>query len=268
MKGIFVAGILTTLSMQCFAEGNPWLIAPGDTNLSISYVSQKSDKFFLADKKMDMPIEQQTLWLSVNYGLTDNLAFDHKLGYAKNSTGDNAEVSDRADASLGLTWRFHDEFLHDNPYPSAALRMGAIIKGNYEDGNVNSIGDGASGVEFSLLLGKVVTNQFAVSGEIGYRNRNNNVPDEYLLTINAFYNLSNKLFLSTGYYYVNADSDVDIGDAGFSFSELDEDSETITIGASYQFTESILAGIDAGRVIDGRNTAINDIWSVNIAYSF
>jgi len=267
---IITASVLMALSSYCFAEGNPWLLTPGEVDVNISYVNQDAGSFYLADEKTDIDIVQNTYWLGVKYGISDNLALDFKTGYAQNEfSGDT--VSARTDSTLGLTWRFNDEFINDDNYPSAALRFAVIAKGNYDVGTINAIGDGASGFETSLLLGKAFTDRFAVSGELGYRNRNNNVPDEFLLTANTFYNLTDRFSVSAGYYYINSDSNLDIGDPGFSpddFPIVNEDSETIGVGASFQINDSMYAGIDIAKVIDGRNTAKNDIMAVNIGYSF
>ncbi|MBL1278564.1 MAG: MtrB/PioB family outer membrane beta-barrel protein [Ectothiorhodospiraceae bacterium] len=271
MNRIITASVLMALSSTGFAEGNPWLLTPGDVDINISYVNQDADSFYLADKETDIDIVQNTVWLGVKYGISDDLALDFKTGYAKNKFKGASDVSDRTDSTLGLTWRFNDEFISDNNYPSAALRFAIIAAGSYDVGTVNAIGDGASGFETSLLLGRAITDKFAVSGEIGYRNRDNSVPDELLLTVNTFYNVSNQFSVSAGYYYVDSDSNLDIAGPGFSpdkFPIVDEDSETVSLGASFQINDSMYIGLDIAKVIDGRNTSKNDITAINYGYTF
>ena len=268
---IITVSVLLALSSTVYAEGSPWLLTPGDVDVNISYVNQDADSFYLAGKKTDIDIVQNTYWLGVKYGFSDNLALDFKTGFAKNKLKGASEISDRTDSTLGLTWRFNDEFINNNNYPSAALRFAIISEGNYDVGFVNAIGDGASGFETSLLLGKAITDKFAVSGEIGYRNRDNNVPDELLITANTFYNLTDQFSVSAGYYYVNSDSNLDIAGPGFSpdkFPIVDEDSETISIGSSFQINRSMYIGLDFAKVNNGRNTSKNDIAAVNIGYIF
>ena len=273
MKRIY-AGLSFFVAGQCMASGSPWLLNPGATSLNIAYVNQYADRFWLGSDQAPVPggdIEQDTVWLSIDRGLTDNLALDLRTGFARSDQASAPGDDGRTDSYLGLTWRFHDEFLSDSGLPSAALRVGGILKGNYDTGTISAIGDGASGVEASLILGKVLTDKLAVSGEFGYRWREDDVPYDLIYKANVFYNLTPALGLSAGYQYIDAESGLDIGGPGFTpdrFPEVEEDQEIISFGATFNVNQELSLGVDVGQVIDGRNAAKSDIASFNIGYTF
>ena len=66
----------------------------------------------------------------------------------------------------------------------------------------------------SLIAGKILDNRFALSAEVGRRERNDNVPGETFLNAAAYMLVSPKLSLSVQYHNTLSDGDLDIGGPG------------------------------------------------------
>ena len=100
--------------------------------------------------------------------------------------------------------------------PSIAVRLGGIKSGSYDAGYINSIGDGAEGVEFSGIIGKFITDNIAVSGEVGYRFRQD-IPDNIFVRLSGGVLLMDRVGVNVNYDMTNAESGLDISvDPDFS----------------------------------------------------
>ena len=282
----FMVLTITAMGSSAFADGvSPWLPAPGAGFVNLSYVSQNANEFYRADRIVPTPgpnpgqnLGQHTVWLNGMYGLSDAVAIDFRVGAAKSyysppipPTGGRDNYTGVTDTNIGVTWRVVDELLCPS-LPSIALRGGAIIEGSYTPGFINSIGDGASGLEVSALAGKYFADMFAVSGEVGYRDRDEDVPSD------LFFNVSGGLLfenigLGVNYKLVDAQSGLQIGGAGFSpvtrvFPRLEEDIQFLSGTVSLNVSDQTNIGITYGEVIDGRNTSKSKVFSVTMGYQF
>ena len=282
---------VTVTATPAFAEGSPWLPAPGAGTISVSYVSQEATEFYRAAVKGPTPaggheLGQQTLWATGTYGISDALALDFRVGTAESSfmAGPSApfppkeNLSGLQDVNAGLVWRFRDEVVSSGP--SLALRAAAIIGGSYTTGYISSLGDGGDGGEVSLLIGKYIGERGALSAELGYRHRNSNIPADTFLNLSAGVLVGDRVGLNLGYRMIDAESSgLDIGVPPFSparFPELQEDIElvlgTISIGLQSGTTPRAIA-VDSlaftyGSVVGGRNTAVSDVFSISIGFNF
>ncbi|MCY3641890.1 MAG: hypothetical protein OXH37_12835 [Gammaproteobacteria bacterium] len=279
MRALATLPLILLLSTPTWAaDGSPWLPVPKSGSLNLSYVSESAKKFYRGKARRDLPfqkIDQDTFWLSGDYGLTDSVALDFQVG--------RADVSGKApsppgppdqdgitDINFGMTWRVVDEDINLGA-PSVALRVGATISSDYNAGVPTAIGDDASGVEASLIVGKIMGGRFALSGEIGHRTRDNKVPDETFLNAKAFLVASPRLILNAQYHNTMAGGSLDIGDPGFNFGrfpETTEDIERIGLGATFNATPQLGLGLNWFTVIDGRNTADFDAVAATVSYTF
>jgi hypothetical protein len=87
MRRVATCAILSLLPLSSFADGSPWLPIPESGTASFSYVFQTADEFYRADQKKSTPaggtdIDQHTLWANLNYGLSEDVAVDLRMGYA------------------------------------------------------------------------------------------------------------------------------------------------------------------------------------------
>lgn len=275
MKKAIVSGLLLSAPFTVMAEGSPWLINPGDTNVQITSVQQEADEFWAGDNKNPTPgngdVTLDTVFVSINHGLTDDLALDLRFGYSESDTAVAPSENDFSDTTLGLTWRLHDEFLSESSAPSVAVRVAATIAGGYETSSISAIGDGANGVEASLLVGKVLSERLAVAADIGYRYRDGDVDDELLFNLSGTYFVTPSLSATLAYHLVDSRGDLDIGGPGFTperFDEVEEDIESVELSLAYALTPSISLNVGYAEIIDGRNTPKSDVVIAGIGFSF
>lgn len=275
MKALTILPLALFLSLPAWADGSPWLPVPKSGSLNLSYVTESTKKYYRGKTRGNFggqKLDQDTLWLAGNYGLTDSLALDIQVGRADVSAKAPAlpDKDGFADVNLGVTWRFVDEDVSLGA-PSVALRVGATIASGYDTDVPTAIGDNASGVEASLIVGKILGGRFALSGEIGHRTRDNKVPDETFLNAKAFLVVSPQLILNAQYHNTMAGGSLDIGGPGFNpsrFPETSEDIERIGFGAMFNATPQLGFGLNWFTVIDGRNTADFDAVAATVSYTF
>ena len=273
-KKILVAAGMTfslTLPAIAVADGSPWLPVPGSTQISLGYINQTGDEFYLGTAEMPLPekLKQDTYSIGAQYGLTDAIAINARLNYAKINFGPASE-SALADSSIGFNWRVYDEFEHASA-PTITLRGAAIIAGDYETGKIDAIGDGASGLELSVLAGKYLMPNLTVAGEFGYHYRSGDVPGDLWFSANAGYSLASFVSVSAGYITTRSFGDLDIGGPGFSpprFPEVQEDRDLISVGAAFSVASSTSLNVNYGTVVSGRNTTKADVWGISVVTSF
>ena len=280
--------VTTAIGSSAFADGiSPWLPAPGAGFINLSYVSQNANEFYVGDKQRGTPpnnmtttpgpnLGQHTVWVNGMYGLSDAVAIDFRVGAARSyasagPTGGRDKYSGVTDTNIGVTWRIVDELVNPS-LPSIALRGGAIIEGSYAAGYINSIGDGASGLEVSALAGKYFADRFAVSGEVGYRVRDEDVPSDVFVNVSGGVLLDN-IGLSINYKLVDAQSGLQIGVPPFSptarvFPRVEEDIQFLSGTVSLNVSDQMNLGVTYGEVIDGRNTSKSKVFSVTMGYLF
>ena len=285
--------VMTAIGSSAFADGvSPWLPAPGAGFVNLSYVTQNANEFYVGDQKKGTPprqatppgpnLGQHTFWVNGMYGWSDAVAIDFRVGLARSyfspnfppnmdPTGGRDNYSGVTDTNIGVTWRVADELVNPS-LPSIALRAGAIIEGSYTPGYINSIGDGASGLEVSALAGKYFADMFAVSGEVGYRVRDEDVPSDIFLNVSGGMLFEN-IGLSVNYKLVDAQSGLQIGGPGFSgtgrvFPKLEEDIQFLSGTVSLNVSDQTNIGITYGEVIDGRNTSKSKVFSMTMGYLF
>ncbi len=275
MKSLIATGLVLAMSQACMADGTPWLSEPGSTQFSFTQVQQSSDEFYKKNDTTNLQaatgldeLVLDTTWLGLNYGLNDDLALDVKTGYAKNKNENGL-----ADTTVGVSWRLVDEFISYNNVPSTVVRAAVILQGDYETGSPSAVGDGADGLELSVIMGKFISPKIAVSGELGYRGRNSDVPDDAFFKIGAYALPVPGISLSINYSRTDALDGINIGEEGFvengvvNFHKLEEDSELVDLGFSYSPTQQLNLGFNVGTVIDGKNTAKSDVFAFTLGYS-
>ena len=295
------SGLLACLSAQpALAQGSPWIAEPGTGSINISYVHQNAHEYFRQTVKgkgalgaTDANLAQNTVWLGVNYALHDAVALDVQSAWAQSfvagavgPAGGQESYSGLFDSNIAITWRIVDELISDAP--SIAVRVGAILSGNYDTGYINSLGDGGNGVEASLLLGKF-WDAAGVSAEIGYRNRTStevnpmavgagmsvaemvDIPEDMFFNLGLFVPTGSRVTIGVDYRMVNALSGIQLGGEGFSpsrFPGLEEDSHIVGGRVIANVTEYVSVNGFFGQVVKGRNTAASRIFGVGLSYGF
>ena len=280
------------------ADGSVWLPTPGTGSMTVSYVSQSADNMWVG-KNGPNPIpfqglDQSTITVNGTYGYSDAVSIDVSIGRSEVSPKHGRPIplstDGLTDAELGVTWRFLDEVVTGGP--SAALRIGAILAGNYEVGGPGpaevggdarrvgagptAIGDGANGIEISGIIGKVFNDRFALSAELGLRNRPGEVPRETFMNFDAHLIASERLVLSAQYHIQASSGDIDIGPPPGpgahgrhwdQFPFVAEDINRVALGGTLVL-DSVDVGLHWFKVLDGRNTAEFDAFGGTLTYNF
>ena len=293
MKNTFAAlagtcALLAVATAPAFAEGSPWLPAPGSGTVTFSYVSQEATDYERSERWRSMSgaesttirlagtLGLDTVWVNGTYGISDALALDFQVGTSDSQYPGNGpkhptkdDLSGLQDARAGLTWRFRDEVTSSGP--SMALRVGAILAGDYDTGYINSLGDGGDGAEVSLLIGRYVGERGVLSGEVGYRYRGDDIPEDIILNLTAGVLVGNRVGLSVGYRMTDGGSGLDIGVPPFSparFPELQEDIDLLYGTVNVGLTGRANLGLTYGEVVSGRNTPNSEVFGLSVGFSF
>jgi hypothetical protein len=274
LRAAIAIGLAFTAGSAFASDQSPWVNASGSGRVTLGYGDQSADRFYAGDSEMDLPadLEMQTTFLSASYGITDRLSVDAQFAYGETDFPVNPVLSPQGglsgivDSKIGLRYAFYNE-----NGAALTLRAAAIIEGDYETGAISAVGDGGSGAEVAFLAGKALESGFAISGELGYRTRGNDVPDDWFGAVTGSYAFNDRFGAYLGYQFVRADGDLDIGAPGFSparFPEVDEEYDLVHGGLSVNFNENWGVSAGYGSKIDGRNTAKSDFWNVSLSYSF
>ena len=288
---IAISGIIAVFGYLPLANaGNSaWLPAPGGGSVSLSLIYQSAEEYWSGSSKAPNGgalgdgnnLTQGTATIQVKYGLMDSVALDLAVGASRASkVGTGPKKSDDengiTDVKAGVTVRLVDEAVTQSA-PSIAVRIGGIVGGNYDTGYINSIGDGGDGVEFSGIVGRFLSDNFAVSGELGYRFLNQDIPDVIFADVTGTLILADMFGVSFNYTMENARDAIDLGGTGFGiegvpnrkrFWLVEEDFHAIGSTLTFLTGDSTSISGSYARVIAGRNTGEFNIFAVSLGYSF
>lgn len=245
------------------------------------------DEFWTGQSKVSNPpngesLNQYTGFLSMEYGILPRLAADLTLGYTGTDTDAFGADSDSglADTQIGLRYLLLEE---QDVRPAVGIRLGGVIAGSYDENLPFSAGDGAHGLEASLLLGKRFGESgFGAYGDLGYRFREAYVPEDLFGSVGLFkefeqvFHEADAITVSAGYRHVQGLHGLNIGGAGFDpslgpssgfpalreINMLVEGSVGYTdqCGRFYQFTTA--------KTVDGRNTGDKWIFLLTVSLPF
>ncbi len=281
MKKLTLAGalILAGVSGSAFAEGtSPWLPIPGQLAVSFGFSDQSGDSAYIGTDELDIDqitgggadeFERQTSTVSFSYGITDSLAFDAVLAYAEVDSGRADSDKGLGDSLLGLSWRITDEYVQTD-LPTITLRVGVIVNGDYDGARLASIGKDANAVEFAAIVGKSITPWLSLSAQAGVQDYDDDVPTYYFYELGAHFTPAPGWSIGLGYAEKEGDTDLDIGEPGFSparFQEVAEERSMVKASVGYGFGNQGIALL-YNQVVDGRNTVEDDSIGLSYTYAF
>jgi len=266
---------------------HPWLIAEGQSVISVSYVSESFDQKWLANVRSAIPeISQQTVWVYFGKGLSDTMMIDVLTGYVSSSWDNNPTLGDIdgfTDTRFRIRWNLRNEFYEDGG-PTISVSSGVIFRGTYKrsqltdvnndtilEPNVHSPGDKAHGVELAAQFGKSLTDAISISAELGYRWRFNDVPNDLLMNVGLYYAMTDRISLRAVYSLVEGQSGPDIGTAGVNpnvFHTTKEEIEGVEFAVDFALTGGHSVGFGIADVLDGRNTGDSSIYHISYSRSF
>ena len=281
---LFATFSLYASAAACLGQ-SVWLPNDGQFKATPGFTFSTFDEFWVSKDKVDNPpagdpLRQYTGYVSMEYGIMANLAADVTVGYTATQTdsfGGDASDDGMIDTSIGLRYRLIDErksALHWAP--SVALRVGGVIPGTYDENLPFSAGDGAYALETSLLFGKTFGQSgFGVYGDIGYRWRENPVPNDLFFSAGIFQQIG-RFTASAGYRQIQGLSCIDIDDADFDpaagashgFPALKEINQLVEVGLSFTDKGSRNYQLSVAKSVDGRNTGDKWVVGFNITFPF
>jgi hypothetical protein len=275
---VSVTAIGVLFWVSAAGASSPWLQEEGHLEASSGVIYESFDEFYRGSVRTDFPLgefQQVTAVLSFEYGLLDNVNMDLSLGYVR-AFGGVMTNDGLMDTTLGIKFRVLDEFAWDSPWvPSVAFRFGGIFKGTYEADGANFPGipgDAASGFEGELAVGKLgLPLGVGLTGNLGVRAREKNVPIEWHLRVGAFKTFFDCVTLGLAYDQWSAISGLDIGGPGFSpdaFRELKEISKNIETSIGYSDPKGRYLGFYYVKNVGGRNTGIRDSFGFSLSAPF
>ena len=275
MKKLLTTILFCSCSPAVLAEGSPWVPSDGEFRVSAELLTGSSDDFFIGDVSTNLggDIDGTFLWFNGAYGYDDRWAFDIRAGYAQSQFETNPiEQEDFSDTSVGVTYQFINEFAVESGLPTISVRAGYTVGGDYETDVIDAIGDGASGFDLSLLVGKTLNDQFTVAGDLTYRQRDDDVADAVKYLLSGFYNTPVPgLGLSLGVGGSRTDSDINFGDLDFTFDQFpqtDRDLDVLIGGANYGFENGIGLSLSYLALLDGTNVSDTDVTTFSFSYSY
>lgn len=222
-----IAGELPTLtlagaSLLLLAPGDSraqsaWLPPAGQVVVGTQYVFETYRELYGARRqpvRLRDDVNQHTFFLTGEYGLGARWAVDATIGFVTTETtafgpGFSSD-SGLADSRFGLRYGLANEFESASAWaPTVTARVGGIAAGTYS--YLSPAGDGASGGESSLLLGKVLPGLgVGLHAEVGYRVREEPVADEYFAVLGVFKRID-EVVLSAGIRHTQAVSGQNLG---------------------------------------------------------
>lgn len=280
IRSIFCA-MLVAAPLMSFAEGDsPWLPIPGQLALGVSHTRQSGDNAYIGDQKLSLKaitngagdkFERTNTSLRLGYGISDSLAVDATIGWGDVKAGAADSDSGMLDSIVGVNWRVLDELENPDLF-TLTLRSAVILKGDYEGGRLAGLGNGANGFELAVIAGKQLTSSWSVSAEVGFQDRDKEVPDATFIEFGTSYRFAPQWVGSLGYGLKRYSGHLDIGGPGFSpekFQKVREERDVIKFGLGYAWTGNQAVGLGLGKLLNGRNTTRDDyIVSLNYTYGF
>lgn len=194
-----------------------WLPPAGQFVVGTQYVFETYRELHGARRqpvRLRDDVNQHTFSLTGEYGLGARWAVDATIGYVTTDTtafgpGFSSD-SGLADSRFGLRYGLANEFDSASAWaPTVTARVGGIAAGTYS--YLSPAGDGASGGESSLLLGKILPGLgVGLHAEVGYRVREEPVADEYFAVLGVFKRID-EVVLSAGIRHTQAVSGQNLG---------------------------------------------------------
>jgi hypothetical protein len=285
MKRILIGSFAIALAGNAaYAQLSAYTPPRNQLVVTAAYQYQFYDAFWVGKNKVDLGAatgydeqRQHSTYLTLEYGVLENLALDVTFGYSWTEfhDGPGPDLTDDGwtDTTFGIRYRVLDERKFTCPVvPTLTLRVGGIVAGTYDENFPFSSGDGADGVETSALLGKQLCPGLGLYGEIGYRWRDSDVPDDLFGAVGLSVTYIPNLTLSVGYRHTEGQSGPDIGDPGFGvdfgFPQTKEVDQRIEASLAYTDHGGRNYAFYFAQTLEGRNTGEKSIFGVSISIPF
>jgi hypothetical protein len=268
-----LAGVCLLLGTVSSHAQSAWLPASGRVVVGTQYIFETYRELFGAKRqpiRLGDDVDQHTFQLTGQYGLDANWALDATIGFVSVDTaafGKSISTdSGLADSRLGIRHCLVNEFETSAEWaPTVTLRLGGIAAGTYN--YLSLAGDGAYGFESSVMVGKTLPQWgVGVHSELGYRVRDNPVPDEYYAVLGVFKRID-EVVLSAGVRHTQAVSGESLGQGRLFWPRHKEVVDQFEAGIG------LLDGprtyqIFSAYAFDGKNTGRRLVVGVGVNWGF
>ena len=283
MKRIFLTSFAVALAANAaHAQLSAYTPERNQLIASVAYQYQRYDEFWAGTNSVSLKLatgfreqQQHSTFLTLEYGILDDLALDVTVGYSWTTFvgGPGKDLTDDGltDTSFGLRYRAIDERKFAW-LPTITLRVGGVINGTYDEAFPFSSGDGADAIETSALLAKQLCPGLGLYGELGYRWRNNDVPDDLFGAVGLAVTYIKDVTLSVGYRHTEGQSGPDIGSPGFGtafgFPQVKEVDQRIEASLGYTDQGGRSYSLYFGQTLVGQNTGEKSIFGLSVSIPF
>lgn len=267
--------LITSLSGSYAWAASPWLPGAGKVSLTETFASDSFLDYRQGATPRVLPLsyDQHTQITSIEYGLKDNITIDVETGHTSADFKGN-QTSGVMDSVVGFRWaaKKGERWVF-------TVRGAAIIRGSYDVTTVGnwSAGDKASGVQGSGIFGYMLPKGFFTFTELGYRVRNNHVPQDFFGNGGLGY-YAKGFTLTTDYQTSRSINGVDIsgGLPKFNppyftaamfpwtkkiFGAVDE-------SIAYGFRNGLSLGFTYSKMLHGRNVGLKDVFAGSVGFTF
>lgn len=270
---LFLALFLALPASLARAQGDTgFLRGEGRVDAALSYTRDYYDEFWVGDMKVSDPgvgeVDRETGSLYVAYGLTNDLDLVMNASYVEAETDGTIAFEDQDDLQdlyLGAKWRAYATGIGTGMFSALLAPSVKLPMTDYEDNDVTAIGDGQVDLRFRGIL-HYQWSAFFGSLESGYDVRNGAPEDEVPLHITLGGTLADRVTLMPFYSLVRSQGGPDIGDPGFRFRAVEEESDRIGISAYARLTRGFGLSAMWRTTTDGMNTGEADTYSFGLVY--
>ena len=283
MKKIILASLAAALAADA-AHAQLSAYTPERNQLisTIAYQYQRYGDFWVGETNIPLKLatgfreqRQHATFLTLEYGILDDLALDVTVGYSwtefTGGPGGNLTDDGFTDTSFGLRYRVVDE-RKITALPTITLRVGGILAGTYDEAFPFSSGDGADGFETSALLARQLCPGLGLYGEIGYRWRDSDVPDDLFGAAGLAVTYIPNVTLSVGYRHTEGQGGPDIGAPGFGttfgFPQVKEVDQRLETSLAYTDGGGRNYAVYFAQTLNGRNTGEKSIFGISVSIPF
>jgi hypothetical protein len=270
LRILFCWSILSA-AYACHAQ-SPYLPDSGKGTVTVGYSYSTYDAFYDSKKRNSLKpfgidsIDQHAATLNGEYSFAKNWAADLTVGYVTETMTKSLRPQDPRtseglnDTTVGVRYRALDETLsHSAWVPTLTLRAAAIVEGSYDRNFINSPGDGGTGGEYGLLMGRYWEKiGGGIYGSALHRIVSGGAPQKFKGTLGVYKILFKSFTLDAGYERIDSFGGVNFDSPTFTlnrFSELAEKSDTVHGGVGYRDSGERSYNVTVSKVIAGQNTS-------------
>lgn len=274
MKRLLPFALINLFSLGVASAASPWL--PGAGKITVTE-TVTSDSFFdyrqgATPRILPASYDQSTFITNVEWGVRENLSVDFETGHTAADFRGNTTAG-VMDSTIGVRW-----LAKRGERWVLTVRAAALIRGSYDvstNGNW-SAGDKGSGGQGSVMYGVQLPHRFFGFSEMGYRIRNNNIPQDFFGTAGGGYFIKSITFASD-YQTARSINGVDISGGlpkfnppyftAAMFPQTKKIFGAIDESVAYGFRNGLSFGFSYSKILHGRNVGLKDVYAGSVSYT-